>query len=570
MASITFLDLLAQVPETGFHISIGKTVTMLVLLTIWLMFAQWMDKDAVLVNTWRVPWNLGMLAAGMAGMLVWLFVPMFWIGLAVYFVVVTVYVTAYIVHRNKLVTEETKVFTPTHIKQVISKPFGGGKEKLRNVQTRVALRDHEGGRVSLPDDQEGRNQYAATQDLLYDAIWRRASIVQLHPGKEQFKVVYEVDGLRVDRDPLPRHEADDVLLYLKKLGGLNLEERRKPQTARIRAQVGEEQSNVIEIQTGGSTAGEMLRLRLIGDEGSFKIDHLGFTDQQLETLRELMFTEKGVVIVTSPKKNGVTTSTYAIARSHDAFLNNIQTLERNKEFTLDNITQRVLPPNDETPFVQHFLKITRSDPDIIFVPDFADRETAAAACKAAIHKQRVYVAYHADDLLSALRMWQEMVNAPKLVADSLKCILNQRLVRKLCTACKTPYKPDPQMLRKANLPGDKHFFRPPEPEYDKHGNLIVCQNCHGSGYVGRTAIFDMLVVDDGLRTILRQGGSMDDIRAHLTSKGYGGLQQQALSKVLDGTTSIQEVIRVTRGNSGKKPAPAAAAKKQAVAAKKAT
>ena len=95
------------------------------------------------------------------------------------------------------------------------------------------------------------------------------------------------------------------------------------------------------------------------------------------------------------------------------------------------------------------------------------------------------------------------------------------------------------------------FHRQPEPEYDKHGNVIVCQNCHGAGYVGRTGVFDLLVVDDGLRDVIRQGASISEIRAYLTQRGGGGLQQQALSKVQDGTTSIQEVIRVTRGSSAK-------------------
>jgi type II secretory ATPase GspE/PulE/Tfp pilus assembly ATPase PilB-like protein len=126
-------------------------------------------------------------------------------------------------------------------------------------------------------------------------------------------------------------------------------------------------------------------------------------------------------------------------------------------------------------------------------------------------------------------------------------VSSQRLVRVLCQECKQAYKPDPQMLRKLNLPADKTLFRPPEPTYDKHGNPIICQACQGSGYVGRTGVFDWLTVDDGLREVIRRSTSMDEIRNYALKKGGLGLQAQALQKVLDGVTSIQEVARVVRG-----------------------
>ena len=140
------------------------------------------------------------------------------------------------------------------------------------------------------------------------------------------------------------------------------------------------------------------------------------------------------------------------------------------------------------------------------------------------------------------------------VVKCLHAVTNQRLVRKLCTECKQAYKPDAAMLKKMNMPADKIFYRPPEPQYDKHGNPIICQNCQGTGYLGRVGVFEVLVVDDGLRQVLKSARSLADVESYVVKSGMVGLQASALQKVFDGVTSIQEVMRTTRG--GEKPPPA--------------
>lgn len=552
MLSMGFSDLLAQLPETTVYISVGKLVAQLALFSIWLLFAQWVDKDAVVVNTWRVPWNLATLGAGVPAILLMLLIPNFWIGLACFFVITAVELTIYIIHRNGLVTEDTVVFTPSHISRIMSQGFGR-KQKLREVKERVKLKGADRKSVAIPTEPVERDQYAATQELLFDALWRRASFVNMVPAGQATKVTYEIDGMTVDREGMARPDGDAVLGYLKKLAGLNLEERRKPQIGTFSAAVGET-SLQIEVHTGGSTVGEKLMLRAIGVEAGFKTPDLGFTPEQLAALQELIHTPKGVVIFSGPAKSGLSTTVYSVVRTHDAFLNNIQTVEFRKEYTLDNVTQHVFKPAEDKTFAKELQRIVRTDPDMIVVPEFRDADAAPIACHAADHKQKVYVALAGDDCYDALKTWLTMVNDKALLASSLLAVFNQRLVRKLCNECKQAYKPPPAQLQKANLPQDKVFYRPPDQQFDKHGNPIVCQNCHGTGYVGRTAIFEILLIDDGLRDVIKRGGTVADIKSYDAKRGAGGLQQQALSKVLDGTTSIQEVIRVTR-----KAAPAAQA-----------
>ena len=207
----------------------------------------------------------------------------------------------------------------------------------------------------------------------------------------------------------------------------------------------------------------------------------------------------------------------------------------------------------------------RTDPDVVILPEVRDRPTATIVCTAANHKQNIYVGIKSNDLVDALNRWVLTVADAPLAAKTLLAVVHQRLIRKLCVACKTPYKPDAAMLAKLNLPADKVLYRQPEATFDKHGNPVLCQACQGTGFVGRTGVFVILAMDDELRAVIRDGGDAAAMKAAAMKKGGVSLQGPALQKVLDGTTSIDEVVRATRPPSSgtgaattSKSAPAAA------------
>lgn len=557
MATIPLLGLLAQLPD-GMYVNPWKLVTMVVLFTCWAVFAQWVDKDTLAVNTFRVLWNIITLSTGVVGMLLMLFVPHFLLGILLFVVIdggVTIF---YIIHRNGLVEPDDKVFTPEHFRRIMEQGIRGKKKSQVEVKERVLLRGADGERVPIPEEEAEREQYRLSQDLLFDVLWRRASHVYITPAGDAAKVVYQVDGIKVEREAQPRAEADAMLLFFKAIAGLNLEERRKPQKAQISATIGENKADVI-VQSAGSSAGEKLSLRIISDEKNYKIGDIGFTEEQVKLVREVMEAPQGVVLISAPPANGLTTSVYTITRSNDAFLQNIQMLEYEKGLEINNITQHVFTPGKDKSFAGDLQRVVRTDPDLIVLPDMRDQAAAVVASEAAAKKQNVYIGLAASDVFDALRKWIKLVGKNKLVGKTLLAVMNQRLVRKLCVECRQSYKPDPQMLRKINLPADKVLYRPPEPQYDKNGNPIVCQHCQGSGYVGRTAVFDLVVADDGMRKVIRDTGSVSAVQSYLVKKGRAGLQQQALEKVFEGHTSIQEVVRATRAqnNAGakKKPAP---------------
>lgn len=564
MTLLATLDGLLGVATDYIYVHPIKLAAAVVLFVCWALYAQWVDKDTVAVNTYRVMWNIVTLVLGIVITAVLLLVPMFLVGALVFVGGWATLVTVYVVHRNGLVKEEDKVLTPAHISRVLSDLMSGGKSKKpKEVKVRVQLRAANGDRCLPPEEEEAREQYRLTQELLFDLFWNRAQRAELAPGKEASRLTYEIDGVPSERPAMVRAEADAVVAYMKLIAGLNLEERRKPQFGKVRAMIGENQYG-IEVRTDGSTAGEKLTLRVIGDEARFKVDELGFTEPQREQVRQIMEAGQGLVLISGPPGSGVTTTIYSFTRSHDAFLKNIQMLEYRRELPIDNVTQLIFEQTEQKTFAGDLQRLFRSDPDIVILPDLREQAAAVIANDAAAKKQLVYVALNANDALSALAKWVEYINDNEKAAKALLAGLNQRLVRKLCPSCKQPYKPDPAMLRKLNMPAETVLYRQPEPEYDKRGEPIICQTCQGSGYVGRTAVFEIIMVDDKLRQVIRSGGKAE-LASLAAKQGAGGLQKQAIQKVLDGTTSIQEVTRVLRA--GSKPAAAKAQRPAGAAAK---
>jgi type II secretory ATPase GspE/PulE/Tfp pilus assembly ATPase PilB-like protein len=185
----------------------------------------------------------------------------------------------------------------------------------------------------------------------------------------------------------------------------------------------------------------------------------------------------------------------------------------------------------------------RQDPDVIYIGEIRDQETAEIACQAAQTGHMVFTTLHANDTVTAIGRLIDLGVQPFLISSSLSAVLGQRLVRVLCPKCKVKYKPNPDMLRKTNLPADriKYFYRPPEAEGEE-----VCDHCGGTGYFGRTGVFELLEVKDRLREMIRENPNFNAIRQEAIKNGMEQLQQDGLRQVIDGRTSIQELLRVCK------------------------
>jgi len=214
---------------------------------------------------------------------------------------------------------------------------------------------------------------------------------------------------------------------------------------------------------------------------------------------------------------------------------------------LDNITQRVFEGNNaDVNYARMLQSILRREPDIVMVGECEDRETAQVATRAAADDRKIYLGLHAKDSFDALGKYLTFADDAKTASKGLIGILNQRLIRVLCTNCRESFKPDPAMLKKLNLPGDKIecFHRPPtKPMLDKKGREVPCPQCQGTGYVGRTGLFELLVVDPAVAQLIAEAAPVAKIKIQCRKNRMHYLQEEGLLKVIDGTTSINEILR---------------------------
>jgi type II secretory ATPase GspE/PulE/Tfp pilus assembly ATPase PilB-like protein len=389
--------------------------------------------------------------------------------------------------------------------------------------------------------------YKSAYEMLIDATWRRASDVIFSPASQNYSVTYYVDGAALKQPDIARGQMDYSINFLKHLADLDIKEKRKPQKGTFKIRRGKKDTEW-EITTAGSTAGEQVRLKQIVQQSVTRVADIGLMPEQLEqqnTLREL---KQGIFIVTGLPKSGVTTTFYALLRNHDAFINSINTLEKRPTAELPNITQNVFTLSDSgtSSYATKLQEIVRMGPDIVGVADCQDVETARSICIAAKDGKIMYTTLNADSVLKAVGRWLKLVGDKNLAVRNLLGICNQRLIRKLCEECRQAYAPNKDLLRKFNIPAEKvkALYRTGKVIIGKRGKEMTCDQCQGTGYVGRTGIFEIISITDQLRKTIIQSKSLSEIGSQFRATKMLYLQEQALRKVVSGTTSINEMIRV--------------------------
>ena len=535
-------DLIAVV-EYGGYISLWKLLLFSVALFGWMPLVRWVFIDSQAVRTNAFVWTLAMAISGVVALLLWLIIPVFFIGLLLYLIVVGGVVMAYVTHRNSQVADFEKVLSADHLRGL----FVDAQKKIEKVSHGITFITSNGNEIPLPEPKSAELEgFIVTCDLIDDAAWNRADVVRLIPQKEAYAIVYEIDGASSKQDPKSHEEVDSFTYYVKQLAGLEVEEKRKPQVGRFTAVFQEGERTDWEVRTSGSTAGEQIRIERISAIVSRKVEDLGLNENQLESIRTLRDVKSGLIIVSGMKKSGLTSTFYTLLGNHDPFLNNINTLEKQTSGELQNITQFTYSLSDTgtTTFSRHLQSIFRKGPDIVGVGDCEDAQTAQLASAGAKDDRVVYVVLEATSINEAMAKWLKLVADNNLVADTLIAVINQRLVRKLCVDCRQPYQPNPALFKKFNISPEEAstFYRPGEIEYDKHGKPIVCETCQGTGFFGRIGLFETIRIDDKQREVIRKAKSAKEITSAFRRSGMLYVQEQSIKKVAVGVTSINEVI----------------------------
>jgi type II secretory ATPase GspE/PulE/Tfp pilus assembly ATPase PilB-like protein len=559
-ASMDFFTL-AQVPHMtrgpGMYLNLLKFVPVLVVYLLWAWTTNWVEHDTMeLINAKFAVWNSAVFFAGVLGLILVLAIPIYFIGLGLLLLAYFVPLLSYVYTRNQMVPDDQKVLTPYHLGEVANDILHKlGMKPLFNKD--VGTVDREGPPIVFVGKSQGSSgkedpsrvrqaeeskSYMAAKELVYDAVLRRSTDIHLEPTAEQLSVRYRIDGILHAAEPFDRPTGDAVVNVFKVLSAMDIAEKRKPQDGSFGATL-QGRSLDFRVATSGSKAGEKLVMRILDNSSAVtKMEDLGMRPKLVEQVRGLVTQPHGMFLCCGPTGAGKSTTLYAALREIDRYQKNIITVEDPIEYHLDNITQMEVNTKAGQTFATSLRSILRQDPDVIMIGEIRDQETASIACQAANTGHMVFSTVHSNDAVTALFRLLDLGVEPFMIASALSGVLGQRLVRLLCDACKEPYKPKPEFLKKANLPADKVdvFYRRPEnPEQ-------VCQQCGGTGYFGRTGIYELLVLTEPMRDMIRENPSINKIKAEARKGGMIYLQEDGLRQVIQGRTSIEELLRVVK------------------------
>jgi len=337
--------------------------------------------------------------------------------------------------------------------------------------------------------------------------------------------------------PPARKMQAAVVTRIKILSEMDIAERRLPQDGRFKMKASGRDIDV-RVATLPTIYGEKVVMRILDASAvNHDLDQLGFEPQLLEEFKKTLSQPHGIVVVTGPTGSGKSTTLYSALNYLRDPAKNITTVEDPVEYRLGGINQIQIKPDIDLNFAACLRAILRQDPDIILIGEIRDKETVEIAIKASLTGHLVLSTFHTNDAPSAISRFVYMGIEPYLLGSTLNLVVAQRLVRKICDRCKKAVKPSEEVLRCLKIDGkqakESQFY---------HGK--GCKGCGGTGYSGRLPIFEFLVIDNDIREKLTAGGSEPEIRAMARQKGYGGLLESGVSKILQGLTTTEEVLRV--------------------------
>ncbi len=369
--------------------------------------------------------------------------------------------------------------------------------------------------------------------IINQALQMRASDVHIEPQTKEVKVRYRIDGVLSENMVVPKYSQAALISRIKIMADLDITKRKIPQDGRVRKSF-----NGIVVDMRVSTLptvhGESVVIRLLNkDEYLLNIEKLGFTESNLERFKKLVYSPHGIILVTGPTGSGKSTTLFAVLNELNTIEKKIITIEDPVEYQLKGINQVQVNTNTGLTFASTLRSILRQDPDIIMVGEIRDKETAKIAIRAALTGHLVLSTLHTNDSASSITRLLDMGIPPYLVASTVKGVVAQRLVRRLCKNCKQEYKPGIEEKEFLGIEESTSLYKPGS-----------CEICSSTGYKGRLAIQEVLVIDSEIEEMIVREKSKQEIRNVAMKKGMNDLKEDAKIKVINGVTSYDEMIRV--------------------------
>jgi general secretion pathway protein E len=398
--------------------------------------------------------------------------------------------------------------------------------------------------------------------LLFNAVKERASDIHIEPGEKEVFVRYRIDGVLYETRRANRQFMPSIISRVKIMAGLNIAEKRLPQDGRIRRKIAGKDIDmrVATVPTVKGTSAERITIRLLDRETVLHdLADIGFGDDHLRQMDDLIHRPHGILLVTGPTGSGKTTTLYACLAKINAPDLNILTIEDPVEYQLDGISQTAVNEKIDLTFAAGLRSFLRHDPDVIMVGEIRDLQTAEIAIQASLTGHLVLSTIHTNDAPGAITRLVDLGVQPFLVASSLMALLAQRLVRRVCRDCRELYVPTAEDIasigivpaefsagraRRVRFKGDEEIAPPPGKLFRaREGG---CATCLGNGYKGRTAIYELLMIDETIRQLTIKNADAQSIKRHAVSTGgMRTLRDDGAQKVLAGMTTTAEVLMIT-------------------------
>jgi type IV pilus assembly protein PilB len=414
---------------------------------------------------------------------------------------------------------------------------------IEEIQKDTHLAEFEGRNQSIDLDElkelsEANPVKKLLNLVLLQAIRDKASDVHFEPFEDEYKMRYRIDGILYEMIPPPKHIAAALSSRVKVMAELDIAERRLPQDGRISLTVG---GNPVDLRVSvlPTMFGESVVLRVLDrSQVSLQLDQLGFRPDDLAIFRKLIAKPNGILIVTGPTGCGKTTTLYSALSELNDIETKIITTEDPVEYDIDGIIQVQMKSDIGLTFARCLRSILRQDPDIVMVGEIRDLETAQISAQASLTGHLVFTTVHTNDAPSTVARLLDLGVEPFLLTATIEGIIAQRLIRKICDRCKTEFEPTESQLMELQL-------TPEEVQGKKFYYGKGCNRCNGTGYRGRTALFEIMCFNDEIRELIMNHASTNVLRSAAIKSGMKLLRDTGLATVYDGVTTIDEIIKET-------------------------
>ncbi len=450
--------------------------------------------------------------------------------------------------RRQLGVEvEVTVATEGEIDKAYNRMYGIGGAVMQRLSQESNSSTSENAEISLSDNIDIDEMAAdATivrfvNQLIQEAMRDRATDIHVEPMDKELRIRYRIDGMLYEA-PIPpaikRFQAA-IISRLKIMADLNIAERRLPQDGKIRIKMGEKEFD-LRVATVPTPYGESIAIRILSRDSELTtMEKLGFSDRHKSMMRDMIHKPYGIIFVTGPTGSGKSTTLYAALSEINSVDRKILTIEDPIEYRIPGVTQIQVNPGIGLTFARVLRTTLRLDPDVIMVGETRDPETAKITIATAMTGHLVFSTLHTNDACGAFTRLNDMGVEPFLVASSVEGVLAQRLVRVLCKQCKQSYRPNDDMIRQVNMtrenPKDIDFKRP-----------AGCEACRYTGYAGRTAVIEMVKMNEAVRRKVVDSASASDIKSTaMKTAGMRPIRFDGWDKIKQGITTCDEVLRVT-------------------------